>query len=303
MAPERKPYSLGLGPSENIQDGTLNLQASPKAGAVGATAPPVQPVPILLCEKGHTVFSPTWKSKDGDTSFQDPQAYDALSPEQKKRVDALSSKTDQELKQIFRGFITNSLATGNLGGSMVDQFYDGSQKAMRHAKGSPLAEMARRSASFLAHAADVRDKLGQLLPRPVGTGLANYRFLEKKIVVPTVSFEVTTAAVAAWVTSQTGDELTLKSLIGGTQGLKIFLQDISFLRNHSPGYNMFSVSLRYEIFDNFGVGSDDIYTSFVKEHEDYRGALVAFWILQHMRNGHKPFINWIEVEINLLGGL
>jgi hypothetical protein len=252
------------------------------------------PFPILLCEKGHVDFHPTWKSSDGDTNFEDPTAYNSLTSDQQKRVDDRLGDTDEALKSRFREFITGSLKTGDLGAAMVDRFYDGTQDPFRHPRWSPLSNMAVSSSSFLEHAANVRDKIKALLPpMPVPSGY-DYGFLEKRIDVPTVNFAATSSALASFVTFQTGDELTLKSLIGGTQGLRIYLQNIFFWKDHSKVPNTFSVQLRYEIFDNFGVGNDDIYTGW-KGWEDYHDALVAFWVLQHMRKGHKPFVNWIEV--------
>jgi hypothetical protein len=300
MAPKRKATPTGTGGvTENVKDGTLILQPSSAPVSVGSTPPAPPPLfPVLLCEKGHTVFSPTWASRDGDTNSEDPQAYNALSPDAQARVDVYLNDSDDDLKKLFRDFITGELSTGELGGSMVDRFFDGSQAAMRHPKGSPLSEKAKYSSSLREHAAMVRDKIGELLG---GQPHSSYDFLARKIDVPTVNFAATVSALAALAVNTSSDELTLKALIGGTQGLRLTLQDIRYYKNHSPTYSQFSVDLRYEIFDCFGVGGDDIYTGW-KSLQDYNNALVAFWILQHMRHGHKPFVNWIEVECSAIGG-
>jgi hypothetical protein len=296
----RTPGTLGLGGvSEELQDGTLQRQATPTPGALGATALSCVAGAVVLCEKGQTVFTPSWKSNDGDTAAEDPKAYDVLSADAKKRVDKLKGKNDEELKAILRKFVVSSLSTGDLGGAMVDRFYLGKQEAMRHKHGSALAEKARHSSSFRSHVAKVRDKLAALLPKTAGPGL-NCGFLHNKIDVPTVNFGATLGALAAFATFQQGDELTLKALIGGTQGLRITLKNLTFSKRFSTAYNTFTADLRYEIFDLFGAGSNDIYTG-AKAVEDYRDALVAFWILQHLKKGHKPFVNWIEIETQAIG--
>jgi hypothetical protein len=302
MAPKRQATPTGTGGiGETVKDGTLILQPSAAPGPVGAapqTPPPL--FPVLLCEKGHTIFTPTWASRDGDTNSGDPQAYNALSPDAQARVDPYLNTSDDDLKQRFREFITDTLSTGDLGGSMVDRFFDGSQTVMKHPIGSPLSEMAKYTSSLLDHAMMVRDKIGDLLD---GHPHSSYDFLAGKIDVPTVNFSTTSSALAAYATGLSGKDLTLKALIGGTQGLRLTLQNLKYYRNHSTTYKQFAVDLRYEIFDCFGVGNDDVYTSWIGKREDSHDALVSFWILQHMRVGHRPFVNWIELERSMIGNL
>jgi hypothetical protein len=297
----RTPGTLGLGGAyDELQDGTLQRQATPTPGALGATAFQCVAASVVLCEKGQTVFTPSWKSNDGDTTSEDPKAYDVLSADAKKRIDKLKGKNDEELKAILRKFVANSLSTGDMGAAMVDRFYLGKQEAMRHKHGSPLAEKARHSSSFRSHVALVRDKLATLLPKAAGPGL-NCQFLHNKIDVPTVNFGATLGALVAFAAFQASDELTLKALIGGTQGLRITLKNLTFTKRLLPVFDTFTADLRYEIFDLFGAGSNDIYTG-AKAVEDYRDALVAFWILQHLKKGHKPYVNWIEIETQAIGG-
>jgi hypothetical protein len=293
------PASLtGSGHSTGDQDGPRRL---PSTTPVGANAHPHTFFPVVLCEIGHRVFSPNWISPDGDTSHGDPQAYHRLTKLQQQRVDLLSSKTDSDLRTIFQNFLIQWLKDGKLGLDMIDRFYVGSQEAFRHHNGSVLSEMAKQTSSFLSHAGSVRDQIGSHLIRPITSHSTDYRYLKKQLNIQTVNFDTTIAAYGDFIIRRSGNDLTLKSLIGGTQGLKITLENISFYRNHSPNYTMFSVDLRYEIFDVFGVGSSDIYTG-LSQIEDFKDALVAFWILQHMREGHRPFINWIEIEYSAIGG-
>src|SRR5688572_27072944 len=124
MASGRTPGTLGLGGAyDNLQDGTLQLQPTPTPGALGATAFQCVAASVVLCEKGQTALTPSWKSNDGDTSCEDPKAYDVLSGDAKKRVDKLKGKNDEELKAILRKFVASSLSTGDMGAAMVDRFY------------------------------------------------------------------------------------------------------------------------------------------------------------------------------------
>jgi len=302
MAPARTPGPLGIGGTQDVKDGTLQIHSAPRHASVGAVPSAAKFAPVVLCEKGHTDLKPNWVANDGDTASEDPDIYKTLKGEAKDRVDKIKGMTDDELKKIFRNFLTGTLSTGELGGSMVDRFYLGKQDVMKHATGSALSQMARHSSSLKDHADKVHAKIGALLPKSAGPGLTNYAFLHNKVDVPTVNFGTTFYAVTSLVTFSKGDELTLKALIGGTQGLRMTLQNITYSKLQLFGPPRFAVDLRYEIFDVFGAGTTDIYTG-DKAKQDFANALVAFWILQHLRKGHKPFINQLEVDIQSNGSM
>jgi hypothetical protein len=79
--------------------------------------------------------------------------------------------------------------------------------------------------------------------------------------------------------------------IGGTQGLSIKL--ISF--RVDPVARVYDGYLEVTIYDDFGVGKIDLYA----------GPLIAFWILQHVKEipgNHRPFVNKIVVQTYIQGG-
>ena len=80
-----------------------------------------------------------------------------------------------------------------------------------------------------------------------------------------------------------GDSVALKAIIGGTQGLEVYL---NAMRLKDPATCSYDLDLQLEVFDDFGVDTSDLYWP----------ALVKFWILQHERRGNRPFINKLLVN-------
>jgi hypothetical protein len=79
------------------------------------------------------------------------------------------------------------------------------------------------------------------------------------------------------------DSFMLKGIIGGTQGISVYLDSFSV----SPSTRLYTMDLRYVVCDDFGVDTSDLYSP----------ALISFWVLQHERTGYRPFKNIIDLIV------
>jgi hypothetical protein len=90
-----------------------------------------------------------------------------------------------------------------------------------------------------------------------------------------------------------GDGLQLNAVLGGTQGLEVFIRNFLV----PPGGRTFTATLRFEICDDFGVDDTDL------DPTTGHGSpgLFSFWVLQHERAGQQPFVNFVEVDVPISG--
>ncbi|HEY1938455.1 MAG TPA: DUF4157 domain-containing protein [Candidatus Angelobacter sp.] len=81
----------------------------------------------------------------------------------------------------------------------------------------------------------------------------------------------------------------LKAIIGGTHGVKLWAT--AFLGD--PKLRTYSIALRFELCDNFGVDESDLYAP----------GLFPFWVLQHERSSslYAPFINELDLPTIVSG--
>lgn len=176
--------------------------------------------------------------------------------------------THASLEHIFRAEL-GALA-GAVGNRMITRFMSGAGGALRHGTGSTISTLATASGTIANATRSVqRDRKSQLTGQVAG-GTVDYRLLRPRL--PAISF---------------GFRTTLKGAIGGTQGLDLFIKDFNVpycTRNYTA-------TLRFEICDDFGVDTSDLYSS----------GLISFWVLQHERGGHQPFINGIILEKDISG--
>jgi len=91
------------------------------------------------------------------------------------------------------------------------------------------------------------------------------------------------------------DTLLLQAVLGGTQGLEVFIQNFSL----DPTGSGYTATLVFQIRDDFGVDETDL-DPLKLEHGS--PGLVAFWILQHERTpANIAFINTVTVETPISG--
>lgn len=87
-----------------------------------------------------------------------------------------------------------------------------------------------------------------------------------------------------------------RSPSGGTQGLTVKLTGF----NHDAADKTIDMQLEYTICDDFGVDLTDVTDKGTKGLSD---GLKAFWVLQHERTGHQPFIDKLHLAAPFKGGL
>ena len=161
------------------------------------------------------------------------------------------------------------LLAGSEGLRMVSHFSDGTGTKLTHGPSSTLGTDALVSDTFIDLNKAVIQDIERQLSLQHASGIIDCSSITlPSSAVPSVSFGFS-------------DSLALKGIIGGTQGLRVRITDFVV----TPGKRRYLIKLQYLICDDFGVDTADLYSP----------ALVAFWVLQHRRTGHLPFIN----ELNL----
>jgi hypothetical protein len=164
---------------------------------------------------------------------------------------------------------------GVLGGSeglrMVSHFASGGGATLTHGASSPIGSTALTAGSFLAMRSATETFLhGQLTGMASGSTLDCNALTLPSSAVPPLAFAFS-------------DAVMLKAIIGGTQGIQVYLDSFSVV----PGTRHYTMSLRYVICDDFGVDTSDLYSP----------ALISFWVLQHERTGFVPFMNVIDLTV------
>lgn len=225
------------------------------------TAVPGSSTPVSIGSRGACGSGP-------DFSFFD---FPTLSTTNNIKVFVQRRLSDSALESIFR--VELGALAGTVGNRMVTRFAAGTGGTMRHGLGSTISTLATPSITMANVTRGVRrDINSQLTGQAAAGGAVDYNLLRPRL--PTISFGFR-------------DGTTLKGAIGGTQGLNLFIKDFTV-----PSCTRdYTATLRFEICDDFGVDAPDIYSP----------GLIAFWILQHERWGHQPFINEIIVERPISG--
>lgn len=206
----------------------------------------------------------------------DPDKLPNLSPSAQGWVNRQNWEPDWGLKLDMQ--IELGLLAGDLGLKMVDHFYSGAGGTYTHGVGSYLSEMAKNSDTFTTEFERVQTEVAQQLSAQYGTsGDVGGVDIKKVNVVPQrPSFGFM-------------DGFDLKGIIGGTQEVTIFVRNFKV----DPETREWTADVRWEILDDFGAGHDDLYSF----------GLTAFWILQHMRPGHLPFVNKLVIDKQMSGTL
>jgi hypothetical protein len=90
------------------------------------------------------------------------------------------------------------------------------------------------------------------------------------------------------------DSTSLKTLIGGTQQINIYLASITFGED-----NTYSAVLNFSIYDDFGVDEGDIANASLAAEFGMEG-LISLWVLQHQR-GYQPFKTKANFKMTING--
>lgn len=226
------------------------------------------PTPQLIARRGGC----------GSRSAADFRSYDfpTLSVTDTMKVAAARLMTDGQLETVFRAELT-AFGTGALGASFVTRFIAGTGGKWTHGVGSTIATLAARAGAFQSAVRNVANQINMQVRGQFVHG-ALHTFTLSGITAPGISFRPFDPFT---------DGMTMKALIGGTQGLQIMMWNFAVV----PGTFNYNAMLRFVMCDNFGVDESDLYSP----------ALIAFWVLQHERPGHRPFVNEIIVDVAIRG--
>lgn len=166
---------------------------------------------------------------------------------------------------------------GAAGHDAFTRFVAGTGGTVIHDASSQLGQLAIKSATFDKAVKAVKAELEQQLAAQVSKGA----FDECALSIanpPRPDFGVT-------------DGLPLKTVIGGTQGATVLLENF----HGDPHTRTYTADLRFLLCDDFGVDESDIYVV----------SLAAFWVLQHERSAtaYAPFINALDLPTKINGSV
>lgn len=260
-----------------VVDGTSCQSASPKPGFLEGPGictkrriPCVPPLPYVLAH-GRTL-----NDDDADYKFFD---FPRLSVSLTQRVGLWRLKSDSCLVDEMTTALT-ALA-GPIGVEVVSRFVDGTGKKMTHPPSSPLARMASRSAPFnVTYLRICMDVSRQVKDQTTGGGPVDVSRLSVKL--PATHWGL---RYGGPLKSGDTEADALRAIIGGTQAEELWL--VRF--QDDPIRREAKFVFKFVIQDHFGVSESDLYAP----------PLVAFWVLQHERQGFRPFINEIQIERGL----
>ena len=151
----------------------------------------------------------------------------------------------------------------------VRHFSGGSGSTVTHGTGTDFSDRTLASDTFSNALTNIKDQIRAQIRSQAKTGTIDCSSIALvSTSLPGINFTML-------------DDNVLKGVIGGTHGLTVELMNLTI--NPTGSYDM---QLRFTICDNFGVDDHDLYSP----------GLISFWILQHERTGHVPFINEIIAE-------
>jgi outer membrane protein OmpA-like peptidoglycan-associated protein len=257
IAKIRTLYKHGTTPGARAERRSVVITKS-SAAPGGLTVTPCSSLPFLIGSRGGC-------GSGSDFTYLD---FPSLSLTDELKVLPFRPRTDSELLGIFT--LELGALAGSTGLSMIALFASGTGARNTHGIGSHLSTLTAISGTFRRVLGVVRSNINSRITSQASGGAINCNSLSiPSGSMPTISFTF-------------ADGTTLKAAIGGTQGLNLFITGFSL----SPRSRTYTITLRFEICDDFGVDKSDLYSP----------GLISFWVLQHERPGHRPFINEIIVE-------
>ena len=235
-------------------------------------------------------------------------------------VEMMRGWGDDWLFGAFYVALSDVLRTKRIGAAIIDNFRSNAQPVYKHDWTNEnddedpifLGRFARNHAASGRARDDIRDKIRAALDWRVrsswSTVVSTLHQLLDRVGAPSIDFEANWKTLAAWghfreivwgstlpgavqelwdeLTNNPGrydQELVLKAIVGGTQGLQAGMQNVRYRRNSSGGIAGLRYDLVISVYDVFGCGGDDTYSV----------GLVPFYILQHER-GFRPFKQWLR---------
>ncbi len=224
---------------------------------------------------------------------------------------------------LFSAFslaLCSVLRTKRIGAAIISNFRTNQRPVFKHDWSNEnndedpiyLGRFARNHSASRNAAEDIRQKIQAALDARVRSRwfdcVTHMTGLLDNVGAPDINFEANWKNLAAWghfneiiwgstlpgamrrvwdeLTNDPGQydqDLVLKAIIGGTQGFQAGLQNVHYRRNSSGGIAGIWYDLVISVYDVFGCGGDDTYSS----------GLVPFFLLQHER-GFRPFKQWLR---------
>ena len=178
---------------------------------------------------------------------------------------------------------------GKTGTAVTNHFVGGTGTGLSFGAGTVLGKLALTAPSFVHLRQETEKRL-----------LAQVAVQAKGGAVDACALKIAPKALARPNFETTGpfsgDPIELHAVIGGTQGLIIFLNTFHF----DPATGAVEMEIRYRICDDFGVSLDDVTDQGLK---GLSHSLKAFWVLQHERKGPKPFIDVLDLTVPFTGSI
>lgn len=261
------PEPTGIAPVPNgHRTGTTGAQ-QPQAGHQQTPAhpeTPTSPCPYICTSRQFLgARKPHYKSGD-DFKYYD---FPSLTTWETLKVAPFRPMSDSLLEFGMNNVL--GFLAGSDGRGMVSHFRGGSGTPWTHGVGSRLNREATHCPSVNGAVSMVHRQLA-----------AQARAMRSLDQVDCRAFSLDPVPVFHF---DRNDSLALKGIIGGTQGLAVYLD---VMRLKDPATCRYELDLQLVVFDDFGVDTDDLYWP----------ALIKFWILQHERLGNRPFVNILLIN-------
>jgi hypothetical protein len=187
---------------------------------------------------------------------------------------------------LLEGTMAGELGTlgGAIGTGMFRNFAAGTGAPIVHGLGSPLSTAVAGSPTMRTAATAAEAEVQAQVLAMAGLCAVDWRTITLLPApgLPALSFSILR-----------GDTLQLNAVLGGTQGLTVSIIGFTV----PPGGRTYTAILRWEICDDFGVDESDL------DPTSMHGSpgLFSFWVLQHERAGHVPFVNTVIVDTPISG--
>lgn len=271
---------LHKGETLQIRDRFLDFCHNPaKAVKPEEKKPPQEPK--IICSLPTAVLSDNHCGEGDDFAYMDTPK---LPPDKAKILKRFQQMPDSDLIKAMR--LELGYLAGSVGKKVTDQFTGGSGVGLVHGQGSTLGKLALDAPSFAAMRSAVEASLlGQVKAMAQGGEVDYCKLNIDPSTISRVNFS-----------KDAGDAEELHAVFGGTQGLVVILKAFSY----DAAASQVSMELEYSICDDFGVDLTDVTDKGLKGLSD---GLKAFWVLQHEREGHRPFIDKIRLTVPFSGTL
>ena len=279
MPVPKGPPAIRLGPNDApMQPGAL------KAGGklpLGSSKPMLTSAPcapsVVTGNTPALIYTQGAAGQDRDFIASDyPHGMLATLPAVQRNLVLLAmSQPDHVLAATFAGELG---ALGGVAGiRAVTHFLSGAGGVLTYNHGTPFSVLASQSFAFKFALAVARMNIQIKLRAQASTCHIDYTKIKLSSgAIPDIHFRLTQGADKA-----------LFSVIGGTQALWVSITNFTA----DLTKRTYSAVLRFDIYDDFGVDETDLYSP----------ALISFYVLQHFRDGHKPFIHRLIIESRITG--